>query len=428
MSERVLLIEDDHALRLATEQALDLAGISVEAFARAEPALAAVEGDFAGVVVSDIRMPGMDGFELLARLRMLDPDLPVILVTGHGDVPMAVSALRDGAFDFVTKPFATEQLVATVRRALERRALVLENRRLRDAVQESEGPLIGNAPAMLNLRRSVRELADLPVDVLIEGESGTGKDLVARLLHRSGRRGTRPFVAVDCAALGADVAEVELFGDARRGGRIAASNNGTLLLDAVNTLPDAIQARLLRVVEDREVQPSGANWSDPVNLRLVVTSETPLEQEVAEGRFRADLFHRLAQARLYLPPLRERGDDVALLFTHFVDEARQSLGRADYLVPSEVRHRLLTHGWPGNVRELRNYAFASVLASGSDAAENSGLREQVARFEASIITDTLTATGGHVANALAILGIPRKTLYEKMARHGIDPAAFRAPV
>lgn len=426
MSGAVLLIEDDHALRLATGQALELAGFAVQAYARAEPALAEVAGDFAGVVVSDIRMPGMDGFQLLARLRMLDPDLPVILVTGHGDVPMAVSALRDGAFDFVTKPFGTEQLAATIRRALERRALVLENRRLRDAVQESEGPLIGNAPAMLHLRRSVRDLADLAVDVLIEGESGTGKDLVARLLHRTGRRGTREFLVIDCAALDAESAEVELFGDARRAGRISAANNGTLVLDAVDTLPAPIQARLLRVVEEREVQPRGASWSDPVNLRLVATSGPRLEQAVANGRFRADLFHRLAQARLFLPPLRDRGDDVALLFTHFLDEAKQALGRADYLMTPEVRQRLLTHHWPGNVRELRNYAFASVLAADGEPADATGLRERVARFEASVIVDTLTETGGHVANALAILGVPRKTLYEKMARHGIDPATFRS--
>ncbi|WP_019517647.1 sigma-54-dependent transcriptional regulator [Sphingomonas sp. Mn802worker] len=426
MSERVLLIEDDHALRLATEQALDLAGFAVDAFARAEPALGAIGGDFSGIVVSDIRMPGMDGFQLLARLRMLDPDLPVILVTGHGDVPMAVSALRDGAFDFVTKPFATEQLVAAIRRGLDRRALVMENRRLRDAAQGSDDPLIGNTPAMLHLRRSVRELADLSVDVLIEGETGTGKDLVARLLHRLGRRGTRPFVVVDCAALDGEAGELELFGDARRSGQIVASNNGTLLLDAVDCLPAAIQARLLRVVEEREVQPRGANWSDPVNLRLVATSAPGLEQAVADGRFRADLFHRLAQARLVVPPLRARDTDATLLFTHFIEEAKQSLGREDYLITPEARHRLLTHDWPGNVRELRNYAFASVLASGSDAADAGGLRDRVARFEASVIVDTLTATGGHVANALAILGIPRKTLYEKMARHGIDPAAYRS--
>jgi two-component system C4-dicarboxylate transport response regulator DctD len=425
MTGEVILVEDDAALRAATEQSLDLAGLSVRCFARAEPALAALGDEFAGVIVSDIRMPGMDGFELLGRVRALDPDLPVVLITGHGDVPMAVAALRDGAFDFVTKPFGTEQLIATIRRALERRKLVIENRRLRAEAGAGEGPLIGNTPAMLQLRRSVRELADLDVDVLIEGETGTGKNLVALLLHRLGRRRERPFVVVDCAALDPAQAEIELFGDRRKTGRILAARNGTLLLDGIETLSGEIQTRLLRVVEEREVEPVGADWSDPVNLRVVATSGVDLDRGTAEGRFRADLLHRLAQARLLLPPLRDRSDDVALLFAHFVEEAKQTLDRVHHLITPEVRARLFAHDWPGNVRELRNFAFSTVLENDKAAPVPTALRDQVASFEALIIADALAAADGNVAKALVSLGVPRKTLYEKMARYGIDPGAFR---
>lgn len=436
--QTVLLVEDDEALRFATQQALELAGLSVRAFAGAEGALAALSPDFDGVIVSDIRMPRMDGLQLLARVRALDGDLPVILVTGHGDVPMAVAALRDGAYDFLTKPFATDHLVATIARALERRGLLVENRRLR-AVAESAGeesPMIGQSVAITRLRAAIRPLATAGLDVLVEGETGTGKDLVATLLHRQGPRRARPFIAVQCAALGEEQAAQALFGHAAdsvshtrlsRTGSIATSSGGTLLLDEIDALAPAVQAALLRVIEEREVQPIGAERAEAVDLHVVATSRGDLADAVAAGRFRADLYHRLAATRLRLPPLREREHDRTLLFVAFVEQARVALERPGHMIREAERRHVLDHGWPGNVRELRNYAFECVLASGGDpgAQDVQDLPARVAEFEVTVIVDALRASGGNVMKAVERLGIPRKTLYYKLGRYGIDPDAFR---
>lgn len=436
--QTVLFVEDDEVLRFATVQALELAGLSVRAFAGAEAALAALTPDFDGAIVSDIRMPRIDGLQLLGRVRAIDPDLPVILVTGHGDVPMAVSALRDGAFDFLTKPFATDHLVATIGRALERRGLLIENRRLRGLVEagEAESPLIGQSAGMVQLRATLRRLAAADIDVLVEGETGTGKDLAALLLHRLGPRRARPFIAVNCAALAEEQAGIELFGHAAdsvahtrlsRTGAIATSSGGTLLLDAIDGLGLATQAALLRVIEEREVQPIGAARAEAVNLRVVATARVDLAAAAAAGRFRADLYHRLSHSRLVLPPLRAREHDRMILFVAFVDQARAQLGRPDHAIGEAERRHVLCHDWPGNVRELRNYAFESVLA-GEPAAGAGGaldLPSRVAEFEAGAILDALRASGGNVVKAVELLGVPRKTLYYKLDRYGIDPDAFR---
>ncbi|MCP3735473.1 sigma-54 dependent transcriptional regulator [Sphingomonas sp. RP10(2022)] len=437
--QTVLFVEDDAALRFATVQALELAGLAVHAFAGADVALAALPEDFDGVIVSDIRMPRVDGLQLLARVRARDPDLPVILVTGHGDVPIAVAALRDGAFDFLTKPFATDHLVATIRRALERRGLRLENRRLRAAVAagEADSPLLGESAGIVQLRATIRRLAIANVDVLIEGETGVGKELAATLLHRLGPRRARPLIAVDCAALPEEQAAIELFGHAAdsvahtrlsRTGTIATSSGGTLLLDAIDGLAPATQAALLRVIEEREVQPIGAGRADAVDLRVVAISRGDLAGAVAAGRFRADLYHRLGLTRIAIPPLRTREHDRMILFVAFVDQARDLLARPDYTIGEAERRRVSDHDWPGNVRELRNYAFACVLAGGegSGGGDVPDLPSRVAEFERIALVDALRASGGNVVKAVDRLGIPRKTLYYKLSRYGIDPDAFRA--
>ena len=439
-SRRVIFVEDDDTLRVATVQALELAGFDVTAFADAETALAAVDRSFDGVVVSDIRMPRIDGLELLVRLRALDPDLSVILVTGHGDVPMAVKALQDGAADFLTKPFATDHLAASIRLALERRALILENRRLREAVQRLEGgdSLIGESASMMLLRETIRRIAAADVDVLVEGETGTGKELVARLIHREGPRRGRPFVAVNCGALPEASAEIELFGHAAdsvpqtrlsRIGQIAASHGGTLLLDEVDSMPLGLQARLLRVLEEREVHPIGADRPVPIDLHVIATTKSDLAAASAEGRFRPDLYYRLATLRLRVPPVRERGDDRLLLFAAFLAEASEALGREQIALDTAVHSRLHQHDWPGNVRELRNFAFeamlgpATVVPTGSHPQES--LSDQVAAFEASLIRDALVRHQGNVQQAIGELMLPRKTFYDKISRHGISAAKFR---
>jgi two-component system C4-dicarboxylate transport response regulator DctD len=437
--QTVLFVEDDEPLRRATTQALELAGFSVRSFAGAEPALAAISSRLDGVIVSDIRMPRMDGLQLLKEVRAIDENLPVILVTGHGDVPMAVSALHDGAFDFLTKPFSTDHLISAINRALERRGVLIENRRLKATIEASEGdsPMIGQCDAIAKVKDTIRQLAHADVDVLIEGESGTGKELAALLLHRLGARRTRPFVAVNCSVLPPDTAAIELFGyaanalphtRASRVGQIATANGGTLLLDDIDTLAPTLQAALLRVIEEREVQQIGAERADAVNLRVVATSRIDLAEAAAAGTFREDLYHRLAVTRLRLPPVREREQDRLLLFAFFAEQARVQFARPGYNMTDLERSRLLMHAWPGNVRELRNYAFERVLAfagAGTSLAEEQDLPSRVGEFEVTVITEALRATRGSVTRAMDVLKIPRKTLYYKMARYGINPDDFR---
>ena len=436
----VIYIEDDDQLRLAVGQSLDLAGFALAAFADAASALATIDRDFAGVVVSDIRMPRMDGFQLLAAVRAIDADIPVILVTGHGDVPMAVAALRDGAFDFLTKPFSTDHLTVAIGRALDRRALVIDHRQLQAtlAAYDDDSPLIGASPAMARLRETIAALAATDLDVLVEGETGTGKELVARLLHRQSRRRGRPFVAVDCGAIPQALAEIELFGHAAdsvghtrlaRTGRIAAANGGTLLLDTIDAMPPAIQAKLLRVIEEREVLPIGADRPQLVDVRIVATTSGDLAARVRAGAFRADLFYRLSAVRIVAPPVRDRAEDRMLLFASFVAEAERELARPGFVLTDAVRRRLADHDWPGNVRELRNAAFAAVLGVDRDGPPTPDaaldLPTRLAKFEAGVLVDVLTRTRGNVGAALLALGIPRKTFYDKLARHGISARAFR---
>jgi two-component system C4-dicarboxylate transport response regulator DctD len=440
----VFFVEDDPQLREATVQTLELAGLVVRPFWSATLALPAVTADFAGVIVSDIRMPGIDGLQLLERVRAIDPDIPIILITGNADVMTAVGALRDGAFDFLTKPFAADHLVAATKKGLEKRLLVLDNRRLRAAAADAAaskdtGPLVGDSAAMVQLRDTVRQLAQADIDVLVEGETGTGKELVALLLHRFGPRRGQPFIAVNCGALPEALAEIELFGHAAdsvpqtrlaRIGQIQASSGGTLLLDEIDSMPLAVQVKLLRVLEEREVQPIGGGSPRVVNLRVIATSKSDLAHAVADHRFRGDLFYRLNVVRLRVPPLRERQGDVAQLFATFVEEAKAKIGGSPFYLTEATQRHLRDHDWPGNVRELRNFAFQATLGMAArpdpdGITSRPPLPERMNKFEAAAIEEALRSTNGRVAPAIAILGIPRKTFYDKVSRLGIVPAEFR---
>jgi len=438
-SQTVFFIDDDAKLREANVQSLELAGIAVDSFGGAEEALARIDAAFPGIIVSDIRMPRIDGLQLFARVREIDPEIPVILITGHADVAMAIGALKDGAFDFLTKPFAADHLAAAARKALETRRLVLDNRRLRAAVDEGDSPLIGDSPVMARLKDTIAQVAKADIDVLVEGETGTGKELVALLLHRSGPRRGKPFVAVNCGALPEALAEAELFGQdpvaspgrIERIGRIEASSGGTLFLDEADSMAPSVQAKLLRVLEEREVMRLGGDLPRGVNLRVVAAAKGDLHAAVERGGFREDLYYRLNVVRLRVPPLRERRADIPQLFAHFIARATEQVGAAPFRMTDAVSRRLADHHWPGNVRELRNFAFGAVLdlpPAGDTIGEGSAvasLPERVGRFEAALIGEALAASRGGIAETLALLGIPRKTLYDKMARHGIDPAAYR---
>ena len=444
-SSPVFLIDDDKDLLKATKQTLELAGFAVSAFSAAGEALAALDPGFAGVVVSDIRMPQMDGQELFARIRERDADLPVILVTGHGDIPMAVQAIQDGAYDFIAKPFATDRLVQSVRRGAEKRRLVLENRTLRLATEQAQGdlPLIGQTPAIERLRHTLRQIADTDVDVLVTGETGSGKEVVASLLHRWSRRAKGNFVALNCGALPETVIESELFGhepgaftgaQKKRIGRIEHASSGTLFLDEIESMPPAIQVQMLRVLEMREVTPLGTNEVRPVDLRVVAAAKVDLSDPGQRGDFREDLYYRLNVVTLSIPPLRERRDDIPLLFGYFAERAANRFKRDVPAVSTTVRRHLQDHDWPGNVRELAHFAERFVLGLETTAMPKPGdapatdsalpLPARVERYEAELIRETLSQNNGDVRRTIEALGIPRKTFYDKLQRHGIVRGEF----
>ncbi|CDX13681.1 putative DNA-binding response regulator in two-component system [Mesorhizobium plurifarium] len=441
----VILIDDDSDLLKATRQTLELAGFAVSASAVASEALAALDRNFAGVVVSDIRMPEVDGLQLFDRVLRLDPDIPVILVTGHGDIAMAVKAIKDGAYDFITKPFATERLAQSVARAAEKRRLVMENRALREAAEQAqEGlPLIGQTPAMERLRRTLRQIADTDVDVLVTGETGSGKEVVAGLLHRWSRRARGNFVALNCGTLPETVIESELFGheagaftgaQKKRVGRIEHSSGGTLFLDEIESMPAATQVQMLRVLEMREVTPLGTNEVRPVDLRVVAAAKVDLGDPSQRGAFREDLYYRLNVVTLSIPPLRERRDDVPLLFGYFAERAADRFRRTVPAISTATQRHLKDHDWPGNVRELAHFAERFVLGldhvgeTPSPAAMESDtampLPERLDRYEAEIIRETLGRNDGDVRRTIEALGIPRKTFYDKLQRHGIVRSDF----
>ena len=449
---QAILIEDEAALRLATAQTLELGGFAVQACASAEEALPLLRADFPGVVVTDVRLPGRSGLELLAQVTALDAELPVIVVTGHGDVTMAVAAMRSGAYDFIEKPFASERLMDAVRRAQERRSLVLENRELRAAraLHPDTPDLIGRSPAIEHLKVLVRNVGPAGVDILINGQTGTGKEVMARLLHvASGRKGN--FVAINCGALPESVFESEIFGheagaftgaQKRRIGKLEYANGGTVFLDEIESMPMALQVKLLRVLQERRLERLGANEAVALDCRVVAASKADLLQLSAQGLFREDLYYRIGVVTIDLPRLRERREDIPLLLAHFVQEAALRYQRPLPQWSAQDMAAWQAADWPGNVRELRNFAERLTLglapaapaasapsapaAAGAPAAavaamgDTASLPQQVDNFERDLIAQALAAADGNVALAADNLSVPRKTLYDKLKKYQIS--------
>jgi two-component system C4-dicarboxylate transport response regulator DctD len=437
---RVILFEDDIDLRHALSQSLQLEGFTVDAYESFEAYAGRFTPSFAGVVISDIRLPGHDGRQIFRTLQHIDTEIPVILITGHGELQEAVDLMREGVYDFISKPFAPSRLLASVRNALEFRELVLDNRaiRQRSRIDDVPLPLLGESERIANLRSIVRDLASTDVSVLLVGETGTGKESVAKMLHRLSNRQTRSFSVLDCASLPDALLEAELFGTEEsvagmrrhRAGKIEAANQGTLFLDSIDCLPVAAQGRLLRVVEEKRVTALGASSSRDVSCRVISAATQDLGKMCAEGLFRADLYFRLNTVTLNLPPLRERREDIATLFIELLARAAQRLKRPSPTLTKAVKSRLLEYAWPGNIRELSHYADRVVLGleqrpNGSVDAAVEPLPELVERFEASVIKEALRASAGSVKACLEILQIPRKTFYDKVARYAIDLETFR---
>lgn len=434
----VYLIEDDEAVLHGCQQAIHLADLAVRPFRNAENALAVLGEDPPAVVVSDVRLPGISGLQLLDEMQKHDRDIPVILITGHGDVSMAVQAMRANAYDFIEKPFHSERLVDVVRRALEKRTLLLEIRRLHEQLGDmGTMPLIGQSEAMQKVRRSIAALAPTDVDVLILGETGTGKEVVAHALHaQSGRKG--PFVALNCGALPETIFESEMFGHEagaftgaarRRIGKVEYADGGTLFLDEIESMPLSLQVKLLRVLQERCIERLGSNTSIPVDCRLVAASKTDLKRMSDQGDFRADLYYRLNVVTIELPPLRQRPGDIAPLMAYFLWQASRRFHREAPSWSEQDLIRWQQHDWPGNVRELKTVAERLCLGvdDGLEPARTTAvsLVAQLETYERGLIRDALRRVKGCVADAADLLHIPKKTLYDKVNRHGLEPDHFR---
>jgi two-component system C4-dicarboxylate transport response regulator DctD len=435
-----VLIEDERAVRMATAQTLELGGFKVHACGSAEQAQPWLHAGFAGVIVTDVRLPGRSGLEVLAEVVALDPNLPVIVVTGHGDVSMAVEAMRAGAYDFIEKPFASERLLETVKRAQEKRRLVLENQSLKAAlVAHPDMPaLIGQSAAIERIRTMIRSVGPTSVDILINGQTGSGKEVVARQLHlASGCKGQ--FVAINCGALPESVFESEIFGheagaftsaQKRRIGKLEYAKGGTVFLDEIESMPLALQVKLLRVLQERRLERLGGNEQIQIDCRVIAASKADLLALSKQGVFREDLYYRIGVVSIDLPRLADRRDDIPLLLAHFVRLAALRYQRPLPEWSTGQMAQWQAREWPGNVRELRNFADRLVLGvaeagSGAPAAADlvaageadASLPLQVDAYERTLIVQALAVADGNVATAAERLGIPKKTLYDKLKKY-----------
>ncbi|MCQ0987569.1 sigma-54-dependent transcriptional regulator [Jiella marina] len=436
------LVEDDPDLRDALQQGLELEGFDVRVH-DAAGLMSVLHAEDYAVIVSDIRMPRIDGLELLRKVLALDPALPVILITGHGDVQTAVDAMQVGAYDFIEKPLSVSRLAAIAKRAVEKRRLVLENRVLRsslDGADELERRLIGRSPGIRKLRQQILAIADTDIDVLVLGATGTGKEVVARALHECSTRREKNFVALNCAALPAEIFESELFGhepgaftgaQKPRVGKLEHADGGTIFLDEIESMPMDLQAKLLRAIEQRTIERLGSNKPIKLDVRFVAATKIDLATASEAGNFRSDLYFRLNVVTLAIPALRERVSDIPLLFFHLAREARARFRKDIPEVPAELDHYLRTHDWPGNVRELRNVADQFVLGMWSGPLRNEdqmpvpggegSLADQLALHERAIIEAELERHGGALKPTYEALQISRKGLYDRMQRLGLYP-------
>ncbi|MEZ5798111.1 MAG: sigma-54 dependent transcriptional regulator [Paracoccaceae bacterium] len=432
MTGLIHVVEDDADHLAALCDLMQAAGYRTRGFADPRAALGALADDSPDLMLTDLRMPGMDGLALLQAVKAQPLDLPVILLTGHGDVGHAVQAIRAGAEDFLEKPYDATHLVAVVARALAARATRAEVNRLQQVLAErAETTILGQSRAVKALRDRIAALAPLDVDVLITGETGTGKELAARALHAAGPRAAGPFVAVNCAALPEAMFETLMFGHAAgvfagagpaRAGKMEAAQGGTLLLDEVEAMPPPLQAKLLRALQDRAVERLGEHGLRPLDLRVIATSKTDLRQ--AQG-FRPDLYFRLSGAELATPSLREAGEDIPLIFTHYAQLAARRYGRPDPQPGPALLGQLKRQPWPGNIRQLKAAAESFALGlldlrpDATAALPGQSLADRVEAFEAREIALALDRHRGNTLRAAESLGLPRRTLNDKMRRYGL---------
>lgn len=438
----IFLIDDEEEILHACNQTFELEGYAIRTFTRATDVLPLLNENWLGAVITDVKMPGMDGLQLFAEIREISKDIPVVILTGHGDVPMAMEAMHSGAFDFLEKPAPPPKLLDVAARALEKRREILEKQYLRNGVDS--GPdiasrILGISPKIQELRSVLSSLALIDVDVLLIGETGSGKELAARCLHDFGHRADREFVEVNCGALPENLIESELFGhekgaftsaSSRRIGKIEMADGGTLFLDEIESMSHDVQVRLLRALQERKIERVGGSHPIPVDFRVVAASKNDLRDAVAAGIFRDDLFYRLNVARISIPPLRERGEDISLIFQYYLSQTARRFDREKPEVSGKLQKKLNTYHWPGNVRELRNIAQQFVLGLELDMSDKGegagafdfdmGFDELVNRYEKRVIEKALETCGGKIEKTAQLLQIPRKRLYLRMQKLNIQ--------
>jgi DNA-binding NtrC family response regulator len=445
---QILVVDDDKAMREMLVSLFRDRGYQVQEASSAADALERASDEPFDVILSDIRMPGKTGIEMVGELRELRPDTPVVLMTAFGSIDSAVESMRAGAFDYITKPFEPDAVLLTVERALERRALEEENRRLRRAVDQTSsfGDLIGESPAMREIFALIRKVANSSSSVLITGESGTGKEVIARTLHYSGNRAAQPFVPINCTAIPEGLLESELFGHVRgaftgahasKQGLFVKANGGTLFLDEIGDMSPMLQGKLLRVLQDREVRPVGGTDVTKIDVRIITATNKDLKAEMETGNFREDLYYRMNVIPIHVPPLRERPQDVAPLAKAFV--AKHSRGEPRSISREGLQH-LSTFAWKGNARELENVIERALAlseaspigpedlpldlaacgqreTSSTDLARSAADQRLTLReLEVRYIDEIMRITGGNKVHAAKILGVDRKTLYRRAER------------
>jgi DNA-binding NtrC family response regulator len=444
LTTQVVLVEDDTPLRTVLARELAHAGFEVRSFPSADGVAAACRESPPDVVLLDLKLPGASGLDLLRALRGQDPDVQAVLMTGHGGVQEAVEAIKLGAYDFLVKPTPLDRLQRTLLLARDKRELLLENRRLQRAAAGDAEQIVGTSSVIEDLRRMIARLAPADAPVLIQGENGTGKELIARQLHRQSRRASQPYVALNCAAIPGELVESELFGhergaftgaDRRRIGLFEAADGGTLLLDEIGELPPPVQPALLRVLQFGEIRTVGSTRTHRVDVRILAATNRDLKEAIATDHFRQDLYYRLSTFRIEVPPLRRRVEDIGLLARMFLGRACERRGRSMVLDRTAIA-RLEAHDWPGNVRELENAMVRlSVLASGEtvDAEEverialepaapaSGGLPTlEIAELERMAIEAALARHGGDKRAAAQTLGISLRTLYNRLREREAD--------
>ena len=443
---RILIIDDEQTIIEALTELLELEDFQVDTFLDAQQALDSLNKNSPVVVLCDVKMPKMDGMSVLSRLQALDSELPILLMSGHGDIPMAIEAMKEGAYDFLEKPLQPAKLISQLERAIEKRRLILENRSLKQNLANQTGLenfIIGESAAIKGIRQHVTALAQANVDTIIYGDTGCGKDVVARALHQFSRRHESRFIAINCGGISESLIESELFGheagsftgaNKRHIGKIEAANGGTLFLDEIETMPLPVQIKLLRVLQDRTIERVGSTQPIPVELTVIAASKDDLAQLGEEGKFRKDLFYRLNVASLTIPPLKDRPEDVLPLFHYYARKAAEQFDRPLPELTPEYLAFLLEHEWPGNVRELKNAVDRFVLGITEtslatlkrDEDSNGSYEERMEQFERSILEQGLRASGGQLNEAAELLDLSRKTLYRKMKKHQLDKQVFKA--